>query len=99
MIKTKLNEGAHTVSSDWINRWRFRLIDTQPKNRSNGLNSGPGISFCGCGHGRHSVSNASCVKSVGTAPAHERAGMTRDKCGALAAKRNIDKRIIDFHNN
>lgn len=47
------------------------------------------MSFCGCGQGRHNVSSASCVKSVGTAPAHERAGMTRDKCGALPVKENV----------
>lgn len=41
------------------------------------------MSFCGCGHGRHNVSSASCVNSVGTAPAHERAGITREICGAL----------------
>lgn len=45
------------------------------------------MSFCGCEHGRHNVSNASCVNRVGTAPAHERAGITRDKCGALPAMR------------
>lgn len=72
-----------TVSSDWIKRCKFLRIETQPRKRSNGLSSGPGISFCGCGHGRHNVSSASCVNSVGTAPAHERAGITREICGAL----------------
>lgn len=68
--------------SSRISDCKFLRIDTQPKNRSNGLKSGPGMSLCGCGPGRHKFSNASYEMTVGTAPAHERAGITRDKCTA-----------------
>lgn len=74
-----------TGKSVWRNRCRLRRIDTQPKKRSSGLKSGPGISLCGCELGRHNVSSASCVNNVGTAPAHDRAGKVRGKCGAWTA--------------
>lgn len=67
-----------------MNRWRLRRMYTQPRNLSSGHSSGPGISFCGCGQGQHNVSKASCVNSVGTAPAHDLAGRTRETCGAIA---------------
>lgn len=59
---------------------------TQPKNRSNGHCSGPGISFCGCGVGRQRESRASCVNKVGTAPAQDRAGSTLETCGVIATE-------------
>lgn len=59
-------------------------MNTQPKKRSNGLISGPVISLLGCGLGRQSVSNASCVSNVGTAPAHERFEGTRDIADEVA---------------
>ena len=46
-----------------------------PKNLSSGERSGPGNPE-GCGEGQQSNSRASWVRSVGTAPAHERWGST-----------------------
>lgn len=86
-----------TGNSAWMKRCRCRRIETQPKNLSSGLSSGPVISFCGCGLGRHSVPSASCVSTVGTAPAHDRAGRTRDKCGACTGKKQRNRRFRFGH--
>lgn len=51
---------------------------TQPRNLSSGDSSGPGR-CCGWGEGEHNRSRASWVNNVGTAPAHERWGRTRDR--------------------
>lgn len=68
-----------------MKRCRWRRIKPHPRNLSSGHKSGPGISFCGCGPGRQSVSRASSVNRVGVAPAHDRAGKTREMCGAATS--------------
>lgn len=68
---------------------------THPKNLSNGHCSGPGISFCGCGVGQQREASASCVYKVGTAPAQDLAGSTRETCGVIAMEEE-KKRFEQF---
>lgn len=74
-----------TSASDAINRCKLRRIDTEPRNRSSGESSGPGISLLGCGQSRQIISRASTVIFVGYAPAHDRFGNTRAVCGVFGA--------------
>jgi hypothetical protein len=61
-----------------MNLCSWRRMYTQPRNLSSGESSGPGR-CCGWGEGEHNRSRASWVNNVGTAPAQDRCGSTRER--------------------